>query len=77
MEIREWIRDRPEILEKYDSHWVVVNVRRKGVSVFGKTFGELQDKINRYEADLYDRGQSLEEVYIIWTPDYSIELGQK
>lgn len=65
--IQAWFNERPELLVRYPNHWVVVNVRRRGVMVADKDQQVMLGKLANYEAAVYEKNQPVDEVFIVHT----------
>ncbi len=65
--IQAWFNERPELLIKYPNHWVVFNVRRRGVSIAEMEQSELLKRMDKERNRLLDRGQAMDEVFVVHT----------
>ena len=68
--IQAWFNDRPELLTRYPNHWVVVNVRRRGVSIVDADQMSLLKKMDQEKHRLYDKGQAADEVFMVHTTSF-------
>ena len=65
--IQAWFNDRPELLTRYPNHWVVVNVKRRGVTIAEVEQVEMLKRMEEERNRLYDKGQPSDEVFIVHT----------
>lgn len=68
--IQAWFDERPELLVRYPNHWVVVNIRRRGVMVADAKQAAVLEKLANYEANVYDKNQPVDEVFIVHTATF-------
>lgn len=68
--IQAWFDERPELLVRYPNHWVVVNIRRRGVMVADAKQAAVLEKLANYEANVYDKNQPVDEVFIVHTTTF-------
>lgn len=68
--IQAWFDERPELLTRYPNHWVVVNIKRRGVMVADTNQTMVLDKLAKYEANMYDKNQPVDEVFIVHTATF-------
>lgn len=68
--IQAWFNDRPELLVRYPNHWVVVNVKRFGVSIAEVEQAEMLKRYEQERGRLYNKGQPMDEVFLVHTSSF-------
>lgn len=68
--IQAWFNERPELLVRYPNHWVVVNVRRRGVSIAETDQLDLLKRMEEERGRLYDNNQPADEVFMVHTASF-------
>ena len=68
--VQGWFNEHPEVLVKYPNHWVVINLRHQGVSLASEEISEVLSRMEEERGRICDRGQSLEEIYLVQTGQF-------